>query len=221
MDYLIDYTKEKEIFQLLESIEIILEEGKTSFMSNKIAVNRDEIMNIIKDIRVKLPGELQQSTWIVEERNKILAQANEDAKLIVQEAEDSIEKMVEQHEITRFAEERAQYILQNARESSREMHNGAVAYAANTLAHLEQDLNKYTGYMESHTKQTVDVLEKELQNTIDAMNYEVKTCLDKMLEEVKNFDRNTKKVLVEVYENREELEASQQHAPLRVEAKTS
>ncbi len=212
-----DYTKETEIVKLLDSIEEILEEGKTSFMSNKVAVNRDDLMELISDIRMKLPGELQQSTWIVEERNKILAEANTEAKLIVQEAEDKIQQMVEQHEITRFAEERAQYILQNARESSREMHNGAVAYASDKLLDVEEDLNQHLEVMNKELKQTVDYLNRELENTISLMDREVKKTLGAMIEEMKVFDKATKEVLAEVYDNRQELEQSLQHAPLREE----
>ena len=107
-----EYTKETEIMSLLDQMEELLEEGKTSFITSKVSIDRDEFFEYIKDIRMKLPTELQQSVWIVEERNKILAEAQGEAKLIIQEAQETLQKMIEQHEITKYAEDRAQMILE-------------------------------------------------------------------------------------------------------------
>ncbi|MEG0999836.1 MAG: ATPase, partial [Cellulosilyticaceae bacterium] len=104
-----EFNKEAEITYLLDRLEDVLEEGKATFLSSKISIDRDEVLDYIKDIRLKLPTELQQSVWIVEERNKILAEAQNEGQLILQEAQDTLQKMIDQHEITKYAEERAQY----------------------------------------------------------------------------------------------------------------
>ncbi|MGL4799073.1 MAG: hypothetical protein ACRDDX_09945 [Cellulosilyticaceae bacterium] len=147
-----EYSKEAEITYLLDQVEDILEEGKNNFLTNKVAVDRDELLEVIKEIRLKLPTELQQSVWIVEERNKILAEAQTEASLVVQDAHETLEKMVEQHEITKYAEDRAQYILENARKDSREMHNGAIEYAEDVFKDVEQKL-----------KTSLDIVHKEVQ----------------------------------------------------------
>ena len=147
-----EFTKEREITYLLNQIEDILEEGKANFITSKVSVDRDEIMDVIKDIRMKLPTELQQSVWIVEERNKILAEAQNEASLVIQEAQDTLHKMVEQHEITKYAEDRAQYILENARKDSRDMHNGAIEYAEDVFKDVENKL-----------KGTLETIHKEVQ----------------------------------------------------------
>lgn len=147
-----EYTKETEITYLLDQIEEVLEEGKINFITNKVSVDRDELLELIKDIRLKLPTELTQSTWILKERNKILAEAQTEAALVVQEAQETLEKMVEQHEITKYAEDRAQYILENARKDSREMHNGAIEYAEDVFKDVELKL-----------KHSLDTIHKEVQ----------------------------------------------------------
>lgn len=147
-----EYMKETEITYLLDQVEDILEESKSTFLTNKVSVDRDELLEVIKDIRLKLPTELQQAVWIVEERNKILAEAQTEASLVVQEAHETLEKMIEQHEITKYAEDRAQYILENARKDSREMHNGAIEYAEDVFKDVEQKL-----------KQSLDTVHKEVQ----------------------------------------------------------
>lgn len=144
--------KQTEIVGLVNRLEDILEEGKSNFITNKVSIDREEMMETISDIRLKLPTELSQAVWIVEERNRILAEAQTEAALVIQEAQETLHKMIDQHEITRYAEERAQYILEHARKDAREMHNGAVDYAADKFLMVEQKL-----------KQTLDTMHKEMQ----------------------------------------------------------
>lgn len=148
-----EFSKEAEITYLLDRLEDVLEEGRASFLSSKISIDRDEVLDYIKDIRLKLPTELQQSVWIVEERNKILAEAQSEGQLILQEAQDTLQKMIDQHEITKYAEERAQYILDGARKDARSVHLGSIEYADETMKQVEQRL-----------KVTLDVIHKEVQD---------------------------------------------------------
>lgn len=148
-----EYNKEAEITYLLDRIEDLLEEGKTSFLSSKVSVDREDMLEHIKEIRLKLPTELQQSVWIVEERNKILAEAQTEAHLIIQEAQETLQKMIDKDEVTAYAEERAQRILESARRDAREVHIGAMEYADETLKVVEQRL-----------KITLDTIHREVIN---------------------------------------------------------
>lgn len=133
--------KEQDINNLLDVMEELLEDGKPSFLSgNKIALDKDEMMECIHDIRNKLPTELQQSVWIVEERNKILAQAQGDANIMLEEAQETLDRMIDQHEITKYAEERSQFIIDAARRDAREIHMGAAEYADHTIKQVELKL---------------------------------------------------------------------------------
>ena len=64
-----------EIFTLLENIEDILEKSKGVPFSNKVLVDKEEILEIISELRLKLPEELKQAKWIKEERQRILVEA--------------------------------------------------------------------------------------------------------------------------------------------------
>ena len=120
-----EYTKETEIMSLLDQMEELLEEGKTSFITSKVSIDRNEFFEYIKDIRMKLPTELQQSVWIVEERNKILAEAQGEAKLIIQEAQETLQKMIEQHEITKYANETVKVVEQQLKLTLEAIHKEA------------------------------------------------------------------------------------------------
>ena len=90
-----------EIFTLLETLEDILERSKSVPFTEKAIVDKEEVLEIIKDIRLKLPDELKQAKWIKEERGRILQEAQKEADDIVREAENRIISMIDEHEITR------------------------------------------------------------------------------------------------------------------------
>ena len=72
-----------EIFTLLEELEDILENCKTVPFSGKSVVDKEEILEILKEIRLKLPDELKQAKWIKEERQRILVEAQKEADFVV------------------------------------------------------------------------------------------------------------------------------------------
>ncbi len=126
-----------EIFTLLETLEEAIERSKTIPFSGKCMADREEILDIIKEIRIKLPDELKQAKWVKEERGRILVEAKKEAEDIVKEAENRIISMIDEHEITRKAYEQKAQIIETANEMSREISKGTKDYADNLLAKIE------------------------------------------------------------------------------------
>ena len=129
-----------EIFTLLETLEEMLESGKTIPFSNKGIVDKEEMLEIIKEIRLKLPEELKQAKWVKEERQRILVEAQKEAEDIVKEAENRIISMIDEHEITRKAYEQKAEIIETANEMSREISKGTKDYADSILGNIETAL---------------------------------------------------------------------------------
>ena len=126
-----------EIFTILESIEDILEKSKGVPFSNKVLVDKEEILEQISELRLKLPEELKQAKWIKEERQRILVEAQKEADDIVNEAENRIISMIDEHEITKKAYEKKAEIIETANEMSREISKGTKDYADNVLNGIE------------------------------------------------------------------------------------
>ena len=131
-----------EIFTLLETIEEMLENSKSIPFSTKGVVDKEEMLEIIKEIRLKLPEELKQAKWVKEERQRILVEAQKEADDIVKEAENRIISMIDEHEITRKAYEQKAEIIETANEMSREISKGTKDYADNILENIEATLEQ-------------------------------------------------------------------------------
>lgn len=129
-----------EIFTLLETLEDMLEKSRNVPFSGKSVVDKEEILDIIKEIRLKLPEELKQAKWVKEERQRILVEAQNEADEIIKEAENRIISMIDEHEITRKAYEKKVEIIETANEMSREISKGTKDYADNLLSNVEEAL---------------------------------------------------------------------------------
>ena len=129
-----------EIFTLLETLEDILERSKTLPFTEKSIVDKIQFLDIIKEIRLKLPDELKQAKWIKEERERIINEAQKEAEDIVKEAENRIISMIDEHEITKKAYDKKTEIIANANEMRREMIQNANTYADEILANLEENM---------------------------------------------------------------------------------
>ena len=130
-----------EIFNLLESIEEILENSKKVPFMNKNFVDKDEIIELVQEIRLKLPDELKQAKSVKEERTRIIQEAKKEGEDIVKEAENRIIAMIDEHEITRKAYDEKQRIIDSANEMAKEMSEGTKEYADNILAEIEETIS--------------------------------------------------------------------------------
>jgi len=129
-----------DLLKVLNEIEDILEDSSTIPLSGKALVDRHELLEIIKEIRIKLPDEIKQAEWIREERQRILAEAQKEAETVIEEARLHIEEMVERDEITKKAQDRSDEIISKAQSNAKDIRLGAKEYADELLRTVQGEL---------------------------------------------------------------------------------
>ena len=130
-----------EILTILEALEDLVEKGISVPFSGKCVVNREEILEIVKEMRLKLPDDLKQAKWVKEERQRILLEAQKEANNIIKDAENKIMSLVDEHEITKKAYEQANEIIANAQKNARDIRLGTREYADSILNKVEEILH--------------------------------------------------------------------------------
>lgn len=138
---------EKEILSVLENLEEYIESCPEIPFTGKCMINKQEILESIREMMHKLPDEFKQAKWVKDERQRILLEAQKEANNIVKEAENKIIMMIDEHEITKKAYDQANEIIANAQKTAREIRLGTKEYADNILLKVEDTL-----------KQTIDVI---------------------------------------------------------------
>ena len=100
-------------------------------------IDKDELLDIIQELRLKMPDDLKQAKWIKGERQRILLEAQKEATSIIKTAEDKIISMINENEITKKANEAAQEIIRNAEKRAKEIRMGTRQYVDNALYEAE------------------------------------------------------------------------------------
>ena len=129
--------------------------------TEKSIIEKDQFLDIIKEIRLKLPDELKQAKWIKEERERIIAEAQKDADAIVKEAENRIISMIDEHEITKKAYDKKTEIIADANEMFREITQGTNTYVDGILANIENNMIELG--------KTLNGVEMSIQNALETI----------------------------------------------------
>ena len=129
------------------------------YQHSKIIVNKDDIDELLAELRLRTPDEIKKYQKIIANKDAILNDAKERAEAMVSEATAHINQLVSEHEIMQqayaqaneivtAATEQAQEILDSATSDANEIRIGAMRYADNLMANAEgiigHTLDSYT-----------------------------------------------------------------------------
>ncbi len=142
-----------EIFTLLENLEELVENSSKVPFSSKVMVDKEELGDILEEIRLKLPDELKQAKRIKDERLNILNDAQKESDELLKEAENKIIQMVDEHVITKQAIMQKEEIVENANRISKEISCGTRDYADAILEKVEDVLRETMQVVHNNRKE--------------------------------------------------------------------
>jgi cell division septum initiation protein DivIVA len=132
-----------DVLVLIDKLDDLVHNAKKFPLTDEVRVDREEIYDLLDQMRATLPGEIKQARWIVKERKEMLAEAQREAERIVSDAKVKQQDLIAEQEVTRQAERAADEIVQDARDREREIRLGAEDYADEILSRLEVNLSKF------------------------------------------------------------------------------
>jgi len=131
-----------EIQLLLDRLEAILVQGRELPFTSGVVVDRERCYDLINQMRISIPEEVKKAKRLQQERERLIAQANEEAERIVDLAREQAAALVQDHEVTRLAEQRAQAVLDRIHDQAQGVRADADAYALEVLQELEERLTQ-------------------------------------------------------------------------------
>lgn len=166
------------IEQIIDEIDEYIESCKFQPLSTtKIIVNREEIGELIRELRLKTPDEIKRYQKIISNKDAILEDAQTKADGIIADAQAKAQELVTQHEIMQkayaqandtinSANKQAQEILDSATQDANSIRLSAITYTDNLMSNvgsivsdtLEDAGGKYKTFIDS------------LQSCLDVVN---------------------------------------------------
>lgn len=156
---------ESDVLSLLEELEEIVDRGTKIPMTGKVLVDDTVIFELLDRIRSALPEELRNAKWVLTERQRILDEAESEAKKVVEQGRNYVEKIAGENEVVKQAQNYAEDIVKKAQIFAREVKSGAVNYADDVLQHVEEKVYESIQSLHRNREELKGMLKQEERGT--------------------------------------------------------
>ena len=147
-----------DILHLVDRLEELFNVSRSIPFTHSVAVDEDRMLDIIDQMRVTIPDEIKKAQQLLAQRDRMLAQAQEEANRTLAIAREKGEKIIDQDSVVLAAQEKANAILAQAERDSENIRRDADAYTLQTLADLEMELERVLGQVKNGVRALQDEL---------------------------------------------------------------
>jgi F0F1-type ATP synthase membrane subunit b/b' len=144
----------------IQQLEDLVREAKSMPLSSSALVNRDEVLELIRDMKESVPEEIKQARWVVKDREELLAKARTEGERIVEEARQEQLRLAGKEEVLQRAKEESDRIMASAEEQGRKIRLEAEDYVDAKLAQFEIALRKIQEEAQSSSRQLARTLDQ-------------------------------------------------------------
>lgn len=128
---------------LIDRLEETLNQSRSLWLTHNVIVDEDKILDLIDQMRVAIPEEVKKAQQLIAQRDRLLAQAQEEANRTLAIAREKSEQLLERDATVQAAQARAEQILDQARADIDQTRKEADDYVVETLRVLELELERY------------------------------------------------------------------------------
>ena len=149
-----------DILHLVDRLEELFNVSRSVPFTHSVIVDEDRMLDIIDQMRVTIPDEIKKAQQLLAQRDRMLAQAQEEANRTLAIAREKGEKIIDQDAIVEAAKDRADSIIAQAEKDSENIRKDADSYTLQTLADLELELERVLGQVRNGVRALQDELNR-------------------------------------------------------------
>ncbi|MFU8826022.1 MAG: ATPase [Brevefilum sp.] len=131
-----------DILHLVDRLEELFNQSRPIWLTHSVIVDEDRMLDLIDQMRVAVPEEIKKAQQIITQRDRILAQAKEEANRTIALAREKAERQLEDDEIIQAARMRAEEVVNQALKDADASQREADKYILETLTSLELHLDR-------------------------------------------------------------------------------
>ena len=131
-----------DILQLIDRLEELFNDAKAVPFTHNVVVDEDRMLELIDQMRIAIPEEVKKAQQVMAQRDRVMAQAQEEANRTLQLSRDKAEQLVQKDMIVQEAQRRAEQILVQARADAEATRIDADNYVLDTLMQLQDQISK-------------------------------------------------------------------------------
>ena len=131
-----------DILQLIDRLEELFNESKNVPFTKNVMVDEDRMLDIIDQMRIAIPEEVKKAQQLLGQRDRVLAQAQEEANRTLEIARQKADQLVSKDIVMQEGQRRADQVLAQARAEAEGIRADADEYVINSLTQLQEELER-------------------------------------------------------------------------------
>jgi vacuolar-type H+-ATPase subunit H len=133
-----------DILQLIDRLEELFNDAKAVPFTHNVIVDEDRMLELIDQMRISIPEEVKKAQQVVAQRDRVMAQAQEEANRTLDIARQKADQLIQKDGIVQEAQRRAEQILTQARADAEATRIDADNYVVDNLMQLQDQLARLT-----------------------------------------------------------------------------
>jgi cell division septum initiation protein DivIVA len=131
-----------DILHLVDRLEELFNDSRLIPLTHNVIVDEDRMLEIIDQMRISIPEEVKKAQQVLAQRDRVLAQSQEEANRTIALAKKKGDELVSRDAIVEAAQSRAEQIIDQARADGEAVRRDADDYIIETLGSLEAELTR-------------------------------------------------------------------------------
>ena len=131
-----------DILHLIVRLEELFNESRPIPFTHNVIVDEDRMLDLIDQMRVAIPEEVKKAQQLTAQRDRILAQAQEEVNRTLALAREKSDQLVERDSIVEAAKDRSDQLIAQAQQDILAMRREADVYVLETLTRLEMEMDR-------------------------------------------------------------------------------
>ncbi len=131
-----------DILQLIDRLEELFNESKAIPLTRNVMVDEDRMLDIIDQMRIAIPEEVKKAQQLLGQRDRVLAQAQEEANRTLELARQKADQLISKDMLMQETQRRADQLLAQARAEAENTRADADDYVLQSLTQLQEELER-------------------------------------------------------------------------------
>jgi len=147
-----------DILHLVDRLEELFNTSRPIWLTHNVIIDENRMLDIIDQMRVAVPEEIKKAQQVITQRDRITAQAKEEANRTINLAREKAEKQLQNNEMIQSAKNKADEIIDQAHKEAAQIRQEADQYILETLSNLEMQLERLI----SQVRNGISTLQREV-----------------------------------------------------------
>jgi F0F1-type ATP synthase membrane subunit b/b' len=149
-----------DILYLVDRLEELVGIGKRVPFSGRVMVEEEQFLALVDQLRIAVPNEIKQAQRVIRERERVIAEAQDEAQKILETARKRAEYFVSEQGILNEARQKGEEILRQAEERRKRANGEIDVYALQQFTKVEEAMREGLEIIDDAVRETVATIER-------------------------------------------------------------